>query len=513
MMRVAKCAATRCEAAGELKQVLQKKKEEKRCQMPRVALVGRPNVGKSALFNRITDGGAAIVHDEPGVTRDRAYMDAVWEGRKFTAVDTGGVLRMGGGDVSPSEREMVDWNAEEDLGLPAMVELQAKLAMQESHVAVLVVDGQQGVTQADRDIAQWLRRDFPKLPVLLAVNKCESTTKGEMQALEFWELGMEPRAVSAISGYRVAELLDDLISHFPEQDLVGEIGDETEEETEPVALAIVGRPNVGKSSLLNAITGENRCIVSPKSGTTRDAIDMEFTASTGERFKLIDTAGIRKKSAVATSRDRKEELSVNRAIRAIRRADVVALVLDALQGPTEQDFRLAELISQEGRACIIVINKWDMVPEKDSNTAAQYEKNLRVQLRNLDWAPVVFSSALTGQRVQKVLNAALQAGEQHRTRITTATLNMILEEATNWKSPPSGKNGKRGKVYYGTQVAVRPPTFVLFVNQTDAFNDSYKRYMERQFRENVGFPGTPIRIFWRGKDKSWLEQRGKEKRR
>lgn len=512
-MRVAKRISTRCGAARDVQQDPKVGQKGQNRQLPRVAIVGRPNVGKSALFNRITGGGAAIVHDEAGVTRDRAYVDAVWEGKRFTAVDTGGVLRLGGGDVSPSEMEMAEWNAEEDLGLPAMVELQAKIAMQESHVAVLVVDGQQGITQADRDIAQWLRRDFPKLPVLLAVNKCESTTKGEMQALEFWELGMEPRAVSAISGYKVAELLDDVVSYFPEEEFVDEQGEETGEETEPVALAIVGRPNVGKSSLLNAITGENRCIVSPKSGTTRDAIDMEFTASTGERFKLIDTAGIRKKAAVASSRDRKEELSVNRAIRAIRRADVVALVLDALQGPTEQDFRLAELIAQEGRACIIVINKWDTVEEKDSNTAAQYEKNLRVQLRNLDWAPVVFSSALTGQRVQKVLNAALQAGEQHRTRITTSTLNMILEEATNWKSPPSGKNGKRGKVYYGTQVAVKPPTFVLFVNQTDAFNDSYKRFMEKQFRENVGFPGTPIRIFWRGKDKSWLEQRGKDKRR
>mmetsp|Transcript_7559 Transcript_7559/g.46495 ORF Transcript_7559/g.46495 Transcript_7559/m.46495 type:complete len:513 (-) Transcript_7559:1105-2643(-) len=512
-MRVAKRTSTRCGAARDVQQDPKVGQKDRKRHLPRVAIVGRPNVGKSALFNRITGGGAAIVHDEAGVTRDRSYVDAAWEGRKFTVVDTGGVLRLGGGDVSPSEREMAEWNAEEDLGLPAMVELQAKIAMQESNVAVLVVDGQQGVTQADRDIVQWLRRDLPTLPVLLAVNKCESTTKGEMQALEFWELGMEPRAVSAISGYKVAELLDDVVSYFPEEEIENEEEEETDEETEPVALAIVGRPNVGKSSLLNAITGENRCIVSPKSGTTRDAIDMEFTASTGERFKLIDTAGIRKKAAVASSKDRKEELSVNRAIRAIRRADVVALVLDALQGPTEQDFRLAELIVQEGRACIIVINKWDTVEEKDSNTAAQYEKNLRVQLRNLDWAPVVFSSALTGQRVQKVLNAALQAGKQHRTRITTSTLNMVLEEATNWKSPPAGKNGKRGKVYYGTQVAVKPPTFVLFVNQTDAFNDSYKRFMEKQFRENVGFPGTPIRIFWRGKDKSWLEQRGKVKRR
>jgi len=435
--------------------------------LPIVAIVGRPNVGKSTLVNRLSGAMDAIVHDQPGVTRDRTYQEAFWLDREFRVVDTGGLV------------------FDDDTEFLPLIRQQVITALTEASVVIFVVDGQAGPTAADAQIADWLRQQT--LPVLLAVNKCESPEQGLAQAAQFWELGMgEPFPLSAIHGNGLGELLDQMITFLPPT---------TEEAEEPaINVAIVGRPNVGKSSLLNAFVGESRAIVSPISGTTRDAIDT-LVERQGQRYRLIDTAGIRKKKNVEYG---PEFFGINRAFKAIRRADVVLLVLDAVDGVTEQDQKLAGRIAEEGRACVVVVNKWDAV-EKDSYTIYEYQDRLKDRLNFLDWAETIFVSALSGQRVEKIFELLERSAEQHRRRVSTSVINEVLEEAVGWHSPPATRQGRQGKIYYGTQVSSQPPTIALFVNNPQLFKENYRRYMERQFRQVLGFEGTPIRLLWRGK--------------
>lgn len=473
--------------------------------LPKVAIVGRPNVGKSALFNRIAGGDIAIVHDEAGVTRDRLYTRAFWSTHEFMLVDTGGVLTIPG-EGSDAVAVTAGGGAEAvakavkeafDAGLPSMIERQAASAVASANSIIFVVDGQSGLTAADIDIGNWLRRKHSDKKITLAVNKCESPTKGQLQAAEFWTLGFTPIPVSAISGTGTGDLLDLVCEELKPAD-----GELEAEEDKPMAIAIVGKPNVGKSSILNALVGEERTIVSPVSGTTRDAIDTDFVDETGQQLKLIDTAGIRRRGAVASAGSRTESLSVNRAFRAIRRSDVVALVIDAMDCVTEQDFRLGERIAREGKACIVVVNKWDTVPNKDSTSTVWYDRDVRERLRCLDWAPIMYCSASSGQRIKKILETAVAAGEERCRRLTTATLNQVIRDAVALKQPPTGRGGKKGRIYYCTQAGIKPPTFVFFVNDANLFPEIYRRYMEKQLRLNVGYPGTPVRLLWRSKQKS-----------
>ena len=442
--------------------------------LPVVAILGRPNVGKSTLVNRLCGSREAIVHDQPGVTRDRTYQEGFWGDRTFRVVDTGGLVFDDDSEFLPEIRE------------------QAALALAEAVVAIFVVDGQQGLTAADSAIGEWLRHQT--VPVLVAVNKCESPERGLAMAAEFWSLGLgEPHPISAIHGAGTGEVLDQALTFLP---VVGE-----NESEEPIQLAIIGRPNVGKSSLLNAICGENRAIVSPIRGTTRDTIDTTLERE-GRTWKLLDTAGIRRRRSVDYG---PEYFGITRSFKAIERADVCMLVIDALDGVTEQDQRLAGRIEEEGRACVIVVNKWDAI-EKDSHTMSAMEKDLRAKLYFLDWAPMLFTSALTGQRVQGVFAMAAAVVEQHRRRVSTAVVNEVLQEALRWRSPPTTRGGRQGRLYYGTQVASGPPSFTLFVNEPKLFGDTYRRYVERQIREGLGFEGTPIRLFWRGKQQRDAER-------
>lgn len=435
--------------------------------LPIVAIIGRPNVGKSTLANRLAGVQDAIVYDTPGVTRDRTYLAAYWRDREFLVVDTGGLV------------------FDDDTQFLPLIREQAALALSEASAAIFVVDGQTGLTPADAEIAQWLRQQ--SVPVLLAVNKCESPEQGLVQATDFWELGLgEPFAVSGIHGNGTGELLDVLINHLP---VVAEIP-----ETAEIKVAIIGRPNVGKSSLLNAFVGENRAIVSPISGTTRDTIDTLIKRQ-GKTYRLIDTAGIRKKKNVEYG---PEFFGINRAFKAIRRTDVVLFVIDAVDGVTEQDQKLVGLIVDAGRACIVVVNKWDAV-EKDSYTIYEHEKHLKEKLHFIDWAETIFVSAKTGQRVEKILELVDTAAQAHKRRVSTAVINEVLEEAVKWHSPPTTRQGRQGKIYYGTQVSTQPPAIALFVNDAKRLNENYRRYIERQFRQQLGFIGTPIKLFWRSK--------------
>lgn len=442
--------------------------------LPIVAIIGRPNVGKSTLVNRFAGSQEAIVHDEAGITRDRTYQPAFWRDRNFLVVDTGGL-------VFDDETEF----------LPLIRE-QALAALAESKAAIFVVDGQSGPTPADEEIAQWLR--LQSVPVLLAVNKCESIEAGVIQAAQFWELNLgEPFPVSGIHGSGTGELLDKLIEYLP---LPEEI-----EETPELKIAIVGRPNVGKSTLLNTLTGESRAIVSPISGTTRDSIDMVVERD-GKTYRLIDTAGIRRKKNVEYGA---EFFGINRAFKAIRRCDVVLIVVDVLDGITEQDQKLADRIIDEGRAAVIVANKWDAI-EKDSYTIYDYEKKIRDRFYFLDWAEALFISAKTGQRTEKILDLVDKAAEQHQRRVSTAVINEVLQEAISWQSPPTSRQGKQGRIYYGTQVTTQPPTIALFVNDPKRFNEGYRRYIQSQFRRQLGFSGTPLRLIWRGKKEREIER-------
>ncbi|WP_204139646.1 ribosome biogenesis GTPase Der [Halomicronema sp. CCY15110] len=443
--------------------------------LPIVAIIGRPNVGKSTIVNRLAGVQEAIVFDTPGVTRDRTYKAAFWADRDYLVVDTGGLIFDDDTEFLPYIRE------------------QAMLALSEASAAIMVVDGQEGPTESDREIAQWLRQQH-SVRVLLAVNKCESPDQGLIQAAQFWELGLgEPYAVSGIHGNGTGELLDELVTHLPPPEEI--------EEPEEIRVAIVGRPNVGKSSLLNAFVGENRAIVSPVSGTTRDAIDM-LVERDETRYRLIDTAGIRKKKNVDYG---PEFFGINRAFKAIRRADIVLLVIDAIDGVTEQDQKLAGRIEEDGRACVVVVNKWDAV-DKDSHTIYEYDRTIGNKLYFMEWAKRIYTSAITGQRVPKILDLVDQAVAEHRRRVTTSVVNEVLEEAVGWHTPPTTRQGRQGRIYYGTQVTARPPTFALFVNDPKLFGESYRRYIEKQFRQNLGFEGSPIRLLWRGKKMRDLER-------
>ncbi|MFS8120541.1 MAG: ribosome biogenesis GTPase Der [Microcoleus sp.] len=441
--------------------------------LPIVAIIGRPNVGKSTIVNRLANSQDAIVHDEPGITRDRTYRPAYWADREYQVVDTGGLV------------------FDDDTEFLPLIREQALAALAEASAAIFVVDGQVGLTGGDESIASWLR--LQKVPVILAVNKCESENTGLTQAADFWQLGMgEPYPISGIHGNGTGELLDKLITHLPTEALP---------EVDEIKVAIIGRPNVGKSSLLNAFLGENRAIVSPISGTTRDAIDT-LVERNGQTYRLIDTAGIRKKKNVEYGA---EFFGINRAFKAIRRANVILLVIDAIDGVTDQDQKLADRISQEGRACIIVVNKWDAI-EKDNDTIYDYEREVRTRLYFLDWAEMIFVSAVSGQRVEKIIELVDKASDEHKRRVATAVINEVIEEATSWHSAPVTRQGKQGKIYYGTQVRSQPPTIALFVNDPKRFTENYRRYMESQFRKHLGFTGTPMRLLWRGKKVRESEQ-------
>ena len=436
---------------------------------PVVAIVGRPNVGKSTLFNRITGGLVAIVENMPGVTRDRLYRDAEWLGRKFALIDTGGI-------------EFKD----EGTPIAAQMRKQAEIAMEEADVVVFVVDAQLPPTQDDELIARTLRRSGK--PVLLAANKVEDFSQVEGQLYDFLSLGLgEAIPISAVHGMNTGDLLDMVISHFPEND---------EEEYDPdvIRISVIGRPNVGKSSLVNTLLGKNRVIVSNIPGTTRDAIDTPFEQD-GKHYVLIDTAGMRRKARID---ELTEQYSVVRSLRAVDRSDVILMLIDAVDGVTEQDKKIAGYAHEAGKAIILVVNKWDLV-EKDENTINKFEKDIREELGFMQYAPTMFISALTGQRVPKIIELVDFVVEQNATRVTTATLNTLLREWLHLNPPPSDK-GRRLKVRYITQVGVKPPTFVFFVNDPELMHFSYKRYLENQMRKHFGFEGTPIRIVVRQKD-------------
>jgi GTP-binding protein len=442
--------------------------------LPLIAIIGRPNVGKSTFVNRVAGERTAIVHDESGVTRDRLYREAEWAGRHFRVVDTGGLVFDDDTEFLPAIRQ------------------QAIAALHEAQAAIFLVDGQMGPTAADSEIAHWLRQQA--VPVVVAVNKCESEQLGLAQAATFWELGLgEPMPCSGIHGNGVAEVLEAAMPHLPETIAADEV--------EEFNIAIVGRPNVGKSSLLNRLAGEERTIVSSVAGTTRDAIDtvVEFE---GKRYRFVDTAGIRKKSRIDYG---VEFFSINRAFKAMRRSDLVLFAIDAQDGIGEQDQKLAGRIADEGRACVVLVNKWDAI-DKDSHTIYDYTRYVQERLYFVEWAAVLFVSAETGQRINTIFAAVDAAIASHRRRVSTSVVNEVLAEAAMWHSPPTNRQGKQGKIYYGTQVSSRPPTFALFVNNPVLFKDNYRRYVEKQFRTVLAFQGTPLRFLWRGKTERSAEK-------
>ncbi|MHB8124180.1 MAG: ribosome biogenesis GTPase Der [Desulfitobacteriaceae bacterium] len=436
---------------------------------PVVAVVGRPNVGKSTLFNRIAGGLVAIVENRPGVTRDRLYRNAEWLGRKFTLIDTGGI-------------EFKD----ESTSIPAQMRRQAEIAMEEADVIILVVDAQLPPTLDDELIAQTLRRSGK--PIILAANKIENFAKIDSQIYEYYCLGVgEPIPISAVHGMNTGDLLDMVISYFPK-------GEEEEYDPDIIRIAVIGRPNVGKSSLVNTLLGEERVIVSNIPGTTRDAIDTPFERE-GKHYILIDTAGMRRKGRIE---ELTEQYSVVRSLRAVDRADVILMLLDAPQGITEQDKKIAGYAHEAGKGIILTINKWDLI-EKDDKTMKKFDKQVREELSFMLYAPTIYVSALTGQRVTKIIELVDFVAEQNSTRLSTSTLNTLLREWVHLNPPPTDK-GRRLKILYATQVGVKPPTFVFFVNDPELMHFSYKRYLENQVRQHFGFEGSPIRMIIRQKD-------------
>ena len=435
---------------------------------PLVAIVGRPNVGKSMLFNKLTGHRTSIVEDTPGVTRDRIYGDCEWCNRHFSLVDTGG--------IEPGT----------DSDMLKFMRRQAEIGIELADAIIMVVDVRSGVTAADQDVATMLRKS--RKPVALAVNKCDSIGHVNPDVYEFYSLGIgDLFETSAVHGHGTGDLLDWVLENIPEEE-------EDDGENEIINVAIVGKPNVGKSSLLNQILGEERVIVSNVAGTTRDAIDSYYENETG-KYCLIDTAGMRRKSKVD---DLIEKYSNMRSISAIERADVCLILIDANEGVTEQDTKIAGLVHEAGKAAIIVVNKWDAVENKETNTMRDMERNVRDGLSYMTYAPVVFLSALTGSRVDKLFPMIQEVFKQNTSRITTGALNSILAEATARVQPPSDK-GRRLKIYYMTQAGTKPPHFVIFCNDARLFHFSYQRYLENQIRDVFGLKGTPVRITIRQK--------------
>ena len=434
---------------------------------PLVAIVGRPNVGKSMLFNKLTGKRLSIVEDTPGVTRDRLYAQAEWRGRTFDLVDTGGI-------EPGTDNQILSFMRE-----------QAEIAIAAATVIVFVCDIRTGMTAADQEVAGMLQRS--RKPVVLAVNKMDSTGHTNPDIYEFYNLGLgDPYPVSAVHGHGTGDLLDACFEHFPPEA-------QEEAEDDVIKVAIIGKPNVGKSSLVNRILGQERVIVSDVAGTTRDAVDSYFEKD-GQKYLIIDTAGMRKKSKVD---DRVEKFSVLRATMAIERSDVCAIMIDAQEGVTEQDTKVAGLAHDAGKACIIVVNKWDAI-EKDGKTMQRMEEDVRRDLSYMTYAPVLFLSALTGQRVEKLFGLIDSVVNQAAMRIPTGVLNQVLADAQARVQPPTDK-GKRLKIYYMTQIGVKPPHFVIFCNDAQLFHFSYRRYLENQIRATFGLTGTPVRITIRQK--------------
>jgi len=435
---------------------------------PLVAIVGRPNVGKSTLFNRLAGKRLSIVEDTPGVTRDRLYAKTDWNGREFDIVDTGGIEPQADSEILLFMRE------------------QALLAIEMADVIVLVTDFTTGVTAADEDVSRMLLKSGK--PVILAVNKMDSIGKTNPDIYEFYALGLgEPFAVSAVHGHGTGDILDECVALFPEKEF-------EEDDDDVIRVAVIGKPNAGKSSLVNRILGEKRVIVSDVAGTTRDAVDSPFENSHG-RYIFIDTAGIRRKSKVSGNI---EYYSVLRANMAIERSDVCIIMIDAREGVTEQDTKVAGLAHEAGKASIIAVNKWDLI-EKDTNTMDKMRKDVLRDLSYMTYAPVIFISALTGQRVDRLFELINFVNDQASMRITTGMLNELLSDAVARVQPPTDR-GKRLKIFYMTQACVRPPTFVCFCNDIELFHFSYRRYLENQIRAVFGLEGTPIRMIIRSRD-------------
>lgn len=435
---------------------------------PLVAVVGRPNVGKSTLFNAIVNKRISIVEDIPGVTRDRIYFDAQWLNKEFTMIDTGGI-------------EFV--NADSHV-IPKMMRLQAQLAIEEADVILFVVDGKQGIVPADEEVASILRASGK--PVVLAVNKIDSINQ-EPNIYEFYNLGIgDPIGISAKNLMNLGDLLDDVVKNFPD-------AGSTAEDEDTIHVALIGRPNVGKSSLTNALLGQERVIVSDVAGTTRDSIDTHWKHD-GQKFVLIDTAGMRRKAKIDAPVER---YSIVRSLRSVDRADVVILVLDAVDGVTEQDKKIAGYAHEAGKGVIIVVNKWDLI-EKDDKTTNKFTEDIYDELGFLQYAPILFASALTKQRIHRLADMIKFVSEQQHMRISTSVLNQLLSDAQSVNPVPS-RSGRVPKIYYMTQASVKPPTFILFVNEPELIHFSYVRFLENRLRESFGFEGTPIRLILRGK--------------
>ena len=439
---------------------------------PLVAVVGRPNVGKSTFFNKIAKKRISIVEDTPGVTRDRIYADVEWMNRKFTMIDTGG--------IDPRSEDV----------LLSQMRRQAEIAMDTADVICFFTDGRDGLTDDDREVSNLLRKT--KKPLILVVNKLDHISLAD-NLYEFYELGMgDPIGISAVNMMGLGDLLEEICKKLPPPD-----EDELEEDKHVLQLAVVGRPNVGKSSLVNRLLGQERTMVSNIAGTTRDAIDTRFTGPDGTEYNIIDTAGIRRKRVVED--ETLERYSVLRSIAAIRRCDVALLLIDAQDGVTEQDTKIAGLIRDEGKAVVVVVNKWDAL-EKETGTLEKYRKQVLEDLKFMDYAPVLFLSALTGQRVHTVLENVDMVWAQASKRIPTGVINDVLADATVALQPPS-TNGRRLRIYYVTQQSVCPPTFIFFVNDETLMHFSYERYLENYFRKTFDFTGTPIRFILREKKK------------
>ena len=436
---------------------------------PIVAIVGRPNVGKSTLFNIFANSRISIVEDTPGVTRDRLYADTEWLDNEFMMVDTGGIEIMNTDKIAVSIRQ------------------QAQIAIAEADVILFVCDARAGITHEDAEVAKMLRQS--KKPIVLAINKADSP-KQEMEIFEFYNLGIgEPIPVSAANHLGLGDLLDAVVEKFPETSAYGEDGNEDE-----IKVALIGRPNVGKSSIFNTLVGEERSIVSDVAGTTRDAIDTPVIRE-GQKFLFIDTAGMRRKARID---EPIEKYSIIRSLRAVDRSDVVLMVIDAIDGVTEQDKKIAGYAHEAGKGIVLVVNKWDLY-DKDNTSTLRYTENLRRELVFMQYAPVVFVSAMTKQRIHRLPEVIHYVAEQNAMRISTSVLNQVVEDAIAINPPPTEK-GQRLKILYATQVKIKPPTFVIFVNEPEIMHFSYQRYLENKLREAFGVEGTPLQMIIRGKN-------------